>query len=121
MFGFGFVEILVILTVILLVLGPEKLPEFTRTLGRLSYQLRSTADEFRREVSFSSLGIDQDEIKKELEDIRKLPDDCPEDAKANEQEQVENNEVASKRIPLDQQVSKAAPAYVGDREGTDKE
>ncbi len=105
MFGFGFLEILVILTVVLLVLGPDKLPEFTRTLGKLSYQLRSTADEFRREISFSSLGMDESELRKELEDLRRLPDDCPEDAKADEQERLASDaDSTDAPPPLDQQM-----------------
>lgn len=53
MFGLGITEILVILIVALLVLGPEKLPEVARKLGRLSYQLRGALDEIKHEMNFS--------------------------------------------------------------------
>jgi len=52
-FGFGFGEILLILVVALLVLGPKKLPEAARSIGRASAQLRRTVDEFHREVDFT--------------------------------------------------------------------
>ncbi|RMH59239.1 MAG: hypothetical protein D6679_02495 [Candidatus Hydrogenedentota bacterium] len=33
-----------------LVLGPQRLPEFFRTLGRITASLRRAADDFRREI-----------------------------------------------------------------------
>ena len=77
MFGLGFVEILVILAVVLLVVGPDKLPEFSRQLGKTMFQLRRTADEFKREVNLSALGVDPDMIRAEYDEIRGIADDCP--------------------------------------------
>jgi Tat protein translocase TatB subunit len=51
MFGLGFWEILIILVVALLVLGPERLPEVAKTLGRSMAQLRHAADDLRDELS----------------------------------------------------------------------
>ncbi|MCB0322472.1 MAG: twin-arginine translocase subunit TatB [Bdellovibrionales bacterium] len=76
MFGLGFFEIIVVLVVALLVVGPERLPELARTLGRFSWQLRKAADEFRSEVQLSSIGID-DELRKDLNEIRRLRWDAP--------------------------------------------
>lgn len=50
MFGLGFTEIVVILAVALIVLGPKKLPEAARSMGRMVAQLRHAADDFRREM-----------------------------------------------------------------------
>lgn len=55
MFGIGFGEILVILLVALLVLGPEGLPRAARTVGRFFNDLRRTGDELKEELLFSDL------------------------------------------------------------------
>lgn len=43
-------EVLVILVLGLLVLGPTRLPEVTRQVGRLVQQLRRSAETFQREL-----------------------------------------------------------------------
>ena len=49
MFGLSFFELLAIFGVALLVFGPEKLPEFAKTLGKISGDIRRTSDSVRRE------------------------------------------------------------------------
>ncbi len=51
MFGLGATEIVVILVVALIFLGPKKLPEIAKTLGRSMREVRRTANEFTRELS----------------------------------------------------------------------
>ena len=51
MFGIGSGEILVIIIVALLVLGPEKLPSMARTLGKAMGELRRMSTEFHRELN----------------------------------------------------------------------
>jgi Tat protein translocase TatB subunit len=51
MFGLGLTELVVILVVALLFLGPEKLPEVARTLGRGLRELRRASDDIRDTVS----------------------------------------------------------------------
>jgi len=48
MFGIGFGELLLIGVVALLVLGPEKLPEAARTLGKLLGTLRKQQDNLKK-------------------------------------------------------------------------
>ena len=48
MFGIGPGELIVIILVALVVLGPEKLPAAARVLGRLSAELRHLSTEFQR-------------------------------------------------------------------------
>ncbi|TVQ90088.1 MAG: twin-arginine translocase TatA/TatE family subunit [Deltaproteobacteria bacterium] len=50
MLGLSFGEILVIGLIALLVVGPDNLPQFARSMGRLYGQLRRTADELRRSL-----------------------------------------------------------------------
>ena len=49
MFGVGPEELMLILIVALLVLGPERLPRIARDVGRVVGELRRTSDEFREE------------------------------------------------------------------------
>lgn len=54
MFDIGFTEILLVLVVTLLVVGPDRLPATARTLGlwfgRLKYQFQLARREFDREI-----------------------------------------------------------------------
>ncbi len=49
MFGVGFTELLVIFTLMLVLFGPEKLPELARQLGKIMGELRKHSDGLRRE------------------------------------------------------------------------
>jgi len=51
MFNLGGMEILVIVVVALLVLGPEKLPKVMRTIGKTVGDLRRASTEFQRTVN----------------------------------------------------------------------
>ena len=48
MFGLGFSEIIVIAVVVLLVVGPEKLPEFMQILGRNIRKIKSASDDLKK-------------------------------------------------------------------------
>ena len=49
MFGIGMTELLIVLVVGLIVIGPKKLPELARTLGRGLAEFRRASTEMRRE------------------------------------------------------------------------
>ncbi len=61
MLGLGFSEIAVILIVVLLVFGPERLPDVARGVGRTLGEFRRTLDEMKREFSLSALTTLPDE------------------------------------------------------------
>ena len=54
MFGLGFTEILFIMVIALLVLGPKKLPQAARELGKITVQLRRAMDEFKHDIHQAS-------------------------------------------------------------------
>ncbi len=58
MFGIGMPELLLILAVALIVLGPKKLPEMARALGRGLAEFRRTTDDVKREVQAAADEID---------------------------------------------------------------
>jgi sec-independent protein translocase protein TatB len=69
MFGIGFWEMLVIAGLVLVAVGPDRLPGMLKQLAKFYRQFRRTADDIR-----NSTGIDQllrDEELKELADLRK--------------------------------------------------
>jgi|GEM_PF-3785807 len=53
MFGLGIGELIVIGIVALLVLGPEKLPDAARSLGKALHQFRRAGQDLRDEVLYS--------------------------------------------------------------------
>jgi Tat protein translocase TatB subunit len=64
-FGIGFAEILVILTVALLVFGPDRLPEMTRQAASFVRDLRKMVANARRDIAVSAqdLGIDEEDLR----------------------------------------------------------
>jgi sec-independent protein translocase protein TatB len=79
-FGIGPLEVLVIGILILLVFGPERLPEFTRSLGTALRRLRETYVAFTQEFKGELQPIAQDldevtrEIRQEVDAIRQAAD-----------------------------------------------
>lgn len=65
-FGFlefiGTTELLVVLFVALLVLGPRKLPELGRSLGRALQQARAASDDFKRTWEAEALTGDVESV-----------------------------------------------------------
>lgn len=49
MFGIGTGELLLLLVIALIVLGPERMPKLARDLGRAMAEFRKTSDELRNE------------------------------------------------------------------------
>ncbi len=50
MFGIGFPELIVILIIAFIVLGPEKIMTFSKTLGRMAGDFKKTAGRMESEV-----------------------------------------------------------------------
>ena len=61
MFGVGLPELIVIMVLGLLVLGPQRLPEVARMIGRLYGQLRRASEEFQRTIRQDLAALERQE------------------------------------------------------------
>ncbi len=55
MFGIGFTELLFVLIVALIVLGPDKLPAMAKTLGKAFVEFRRAGEEIKRSINGMNL------------------------------------------------------------------
>ncbi|RME26488.1 MAG: twin-arginine translocase subunit TatB [Deltaproteobacteria bacterium] len=84
MFGIGTWELVVILVLALIVVGPQKLPEMARTLGKTLVQWRRSLEQVKREIDLDGIkeevarDLELDELKSTLDiraDVRRALDE----------------------------------------------
>ena len=73
MFGIGMPEMLLILAIALIVIGPNKLPDLAKSLGRAIGEFRRATSEIKETL----------EIDKELADVQRTFEDLQGDIKEN--------------------------------------
>jgi sec-independent protein translocase protein TatB len=80
MLGMNFSEVMVIVIVLIVVVGPERLPPMLRTAGKYYGQVKRMSDEFRRALM---LEVDRDEaeqraaqFKKRREEAKRIADEA---------------------------------------------
>ena len=85
MLGIGMQEILIILVVALIVIGPKRLPELARTLGKGFAEFRKAADDLQETVSMDLQKEKHEEFRQKYPDM--VPDeDDPESEPVTETE-----------------------------------
>ena len=111
MFGIGPMELVVILVMALLVLGPKRMPELARTLGRGLGEFRRASSELRQSLALDDL---QNELRDGLAGVNSIhkPEDRPAqagddlDPGKSSNEESSDSEVAPKKhpgeLPLDE-------------------
>lgn len=70
MFGMGMPEIMLILAVALVVIGPKKLPGLARSIGRAMGEFKSATRDFKRSIDLEG---DLKDVKDSLQDLKDIP------------------------------------------------
>ena len=76
MFGIGMPEMILILAIALIVIGPKKLPDLAKSLGRAMREFKRATSEFKESIEIN------DEVK-ELKDVKKSFDDLSDEIREN--------------------------------------
>jgi len=90
MFGLGMPEILLILAIALIVIGPKKLPDLAKTLGRAMGEFKRSAQDFKRSIDVETTvqdikdvadpNVDLEGIIKDVNTQNETPADSKEDS-----------------------------------------
>ena len=67
MFGIGLPELIVIAVIALLVVGPKKLPDLAKSLGKGLTEFRKAADDVKDNIKET---LKTDDVKKEVDDFK---------------------------------------------------
>ena len=70
MFGMGMPEILLIMAVALIVIGPKKLPGLAKTIGRAMGEFRNATRDFKRSIDLDG---DLQDVKDSMNGLKDIP------------------------------------------------
>jgi sec-independent protein translocase protein TatB len=106
MFGIGMPELLLLLAIALIVVGPKKLPELARALGRGIAEFKKATNELKESLETNT---DFSDLKKSFGEIQDtaidatIPPDSVEESKTSSRESdqanKEDNELAEEKAP----------------------
>jgi sec-independent protein translocase protein TatB len=74
MFGVGMQEVVVILVVALIVIGPKKLPDLARALGRAIGEFRRAADDLKEDLDINGLREERNRLAREIRQAKASKD-----------------------------------------------
>ena len=92
MFGIGFPELLIILVIALIVIGPKRLPELAKALGRGMAEFKKAVEEVKSEI----------DIDTEIPDIKRDIMDSINSIESSSDKDEDRGEKASKYKDYDQ-------------------
>ena len=93
MLGIGMQEIIIILVVALIIIGPKKLPDLARALGRAMGEFRKAADDLKDNLDINGMKAEKDKLLREITQPNLSKDKKPkEDKKPPEAEATEKDD-----------------------------
>ena len=109
MFDIGFPELLIVALVLLLVVGPERLPEVLRTVGRVVGSARRSFDTLKAELERE---VGADDLRRELHNARIMEDAkrLEEDLKGAEQSFKALGQTTKAELTAAEDALRASPA-----------
>jgi Tat protein translocase TatB subunit len=119
MFGIGIPELLLILALALIVLGPDRLPQLARQIARYMGKLKRASEELKSQFDIESLEKD---IKKETEGLSKsgwsdlVDGDLSSEQKKGDGPKTGKNDIQTKEPGKDS--SKSTPSDSEEKSGT---
>ena len=81
MFSFGWGEILLILIVVIIVVGPKDIPKFLRQIGNLSKSIKKISREFKSSLNQIAEETDLKDVKNSITDVTNIKNEL--DIKSN--------------------------------------
>ena len=72
MFSFGWGEILLILLVVIIVVGPNDIPKFLRQIGNLSKSIKKISHEFKSSLNQIAEETDLKDVKNSITEVTNL-------------------------------------------------
>lgn len=103
MFGLGMPEILLILAIALIVIGPQKLPELAKTLGRAMGEFKRSAQDLKRSIDMDTTLQDvkssPTDLKDTIKNTRHKKDDKKDSTETDTAEESEKTDTATDMPP----------------------
>lgn len=115
MFGLGMPEILLILAIALMVIGPKKLPDLAKTLGRAMGEFKKAAQDFKRSIDMEETVKKFEEPSRSIkETIKEVTDPfgtnkTADPDKENAQEQDKSGDKKGETSPLEEKSDPETP------------
>ena len=98
MLGIGMQEIILVLVVALIIIGPKKLPDLARSLGRAMGEFRRAADDLKEDLDISGVKEAKEKLMRDITQVPFAKDRSPKEKE--EPPKAKETEKEKKDSPL---------------------